>query len=278
VSLQERLGRYKVASFGEAHGAAFSLAAYDPSLKPFSRGSKQRDLARTDELGAKLEALQEMLHASHQQSVLLILQGMDTSGKDGTIRTVLRVVDPLGVRIESFRAPSEGEQAHDFLWRVHARVPGKGELGVFNRSHYEDVLVPFVKGQLDETTRAKRFRQIRDFELMLHESGTALLKCFLHIGFDTQRERLQSRIDHPDKNWKFDLADLEARQHWDDYQLAYEAALAATSTDHAPWYVIPADSKPHRSLMVAELLHQTMSSLGLRYPPSRPELAGIKVK
>ena len=164
---------------------------------------------------------------------------MDTSGKDGTIRAVFHDVDPLGLRIVPFKAPSEREAAHDFLWRVHSQAPAAGELTMFNRSHYEDVLVPRVLKQIDDEECERRYRHIREFEALLADSGTTIVKCFLHISKDEQRARLQARIDDPTKHWKFDVSDLEARKQWDDYQSAYQDALGATSTEYAPWYMIP---------------------------------------
>ena len=256
----------------------FALADFDPAAKPFSTGTKDGDRDRLAAIGAELDALQERLHAQRLQRVLLVLQGMDTSGKDGTVRAVFHDVDPLGLRIVPFKAPTPVEQAHDFLWRVHSQVPAAGELTVFNRSQYEDVLVPVVLGQLDKATCEQRYRQIRDFEAMLAENGTTLIKCMLHISKDEQRARLQARIDDPTKHWKFDVSDLEARKQWDQYQTAYHDALAATSTPYAPWYIIPADSKTHRNVMVAELLLRTLEGLKLEYPPAKESLKGVKVE
>ncbi|MFM0740041.1 polyphosphate kinase 2 family protein [Paraburkholderia xenovorans] len=256
----------------------FSLDAFDPGTKPFSTGSKDSDRARLTEIGAKLDTLQECLHAQQKRRVLLVLQGMDTSGKDGTIRAVFHEVDPLGLRIVPFKAPTPVELAHDFLWRVHAQAPAAGELTIFNRSHYEDLLVPTVLGDLDAAAFEQRCTHIRGFEKLLADSGTAIVKCMLHISKDEQRERLQARIDDPNKHWKFDVADLDARKQWDRYQAAYRDALAATSTDYAPWYVIPADSKTHRNVMVAELLLRTFDALKLEYPPAKESLKGVKVE
>lgn len=256
----------------------FDLSAVDPAAKPFSLGSKEADRERLAAIGAQLDDLQEKLHAQRRQRVLLVLQGMDTSGKDGTVRAVFHDVDPLGLRIVPFRAPSEREAAHDFLWRVHAQAPMAGEFAVFNRSHYEDVLVPRVLKTIDADECERRYRHMRDFEALLADSGTTIVKCFLHISKDEQRERLQARIDDPTKHWKFDVSDLEARKQWDAYQDAYAAALGATSTDEAPWYIIPADSKTHRNLMVAELLLRTMQGMKLEFPAAKESLKGVKVE
>ncbi|AOI93677.1 polyphosphate kinase 2 family protein [Burkholderia pseudomultivorans] len=262
----------------EKAAAAFTLDAFDPGAKPFSSGSKDADRERLAVVSSQLDVLQECLHTQQKKRVLLVLQGMDTSGKDGTVRAVFHEVDPLGLRIVPFKAPTPIEAAHDFLWRVHAQVPAAGELAIFNRSHYEDVLVPRVLDQIDDKECERRYRQIRDFETMLVENGTTIVKCFLHISKDEQRERLQARIDDPTKHWKFDISDLDARKHWDAYQSAYRDALAATSAEDAPWYVIPANSKTHRNVMIAELLLRTMTDMKLEFPPPKPELEGVKVR
>jgi PPK2 family polyphosphate:nucleotide phosphotransferase len=256
----------------------FDLNAYDTAAKPFSTGTKESDRALLATLGAQLDGLQECLHAQRRRQVLLVLQGMDTSGKDGTIRAVFHEVDPLGLRIVPFGVPTAHELAHDFLWRVHAQAPANGEMTIFNRSHYEDVLVPRVLKQIDADECERRYQHIRRFEELLADSGTAILKCFLHISKDEQRARLQARIDDPTKHWKFSLSDLEARKQWDPYQQAYRDALAATSTPIAPWYVVPADSKTHRNVMVAQLLRRVLDGLHLEYPPPKESLKGIRVE
>ncbi|MBU9680837.1 polyphosphate kinase 2 family protein [Burkholderia multivorans] len=279
MAKQPSLDDFRVPYFKHGKdGAAFRLDAFDPSAKPFSSGSKDADRERLSVVSTELDVQQERLHTQQKKRVLLVLQGMDTSGKDGTVRAVFRDVDPLGLRIVPFKAPTPIEAAHDFLWRVHAQVPAAGELAIFNRSHYEDVLVPRVLGTIDDKECERRYRQIRDFETMLAENGTTIVKCFLHISKDEQRERLQARIDDPTKHWKFDIADLDARKHWDAYQAAYRDALAATSAEHAPWYVIPANSKTHRNVMIAELLLRAMTEMKLQYPPPKPELEGVKVR
>ncbi len=272
------LDDYRVPYFDDKKAAKFSLDALDPAAKPFSAGNKDADRDLLSAIGTKLDALQERLHAQRSQRVLLVLQGMDTSGKDGTIRGVFHEVDPLGLRIVAFRAPTPTEAAHDFLWRVHLQAPGAGELAVFNRSQYEDVLVPRVMGQIDEAECARRYRQIREFEALLAENHTSIIKCMLHISKDEQRRRIQARIDDPTKHWKFDVSDLEARKHWDAYQAAYRDALAATSTEYAPWFVVPADSKTHRNVMVGQLLLRLMEGLKLEFPPGKESLKGVKIE
>ena len=278
MAKKPELDDFRVPFFNDGKKAEqFALDTFDPAVKPFSTGSKESDRARLAEIGEQLDALQERLHTQTRQRVLLVLQGMDTSGKDGTVRAVFHEVDLLGLRIVSFKAPTPVEAAHDFLWRVHAQAPAAGELTVFNRSHYEDVLVPVVLGTLDDAARELRYRHIRQFEALLAESGTTIVKCMLHISKDEQRARLQARIDDPDKHWKFDVSDLEARKLWGKYQTAYRDALAATSTEIAPWYVIPADSKTHRNVMIAELLLRALDGLKIEYPPAKASLKGLKV-
>ncbi|HEY4295543.1 MAG TPA: PPK2 family polyphosphate kinase [Paraburkholderia sp.] len=279
MAKQPELDDFRVPYFDDGKKKSkFSLDDFDPAAKPFSSGSKDADRVRLSEIGAQLDTQQERLHAQRKRRVLLVLQGMDTSGKDGTIRAVFHEVDPLGLRIVPFKAPTPVELAHDFLWRVHSQAPAAGELTIFNRSHYEDLLVPTVLGDLDAQGFEQRCNHIRQFEEMLAYSGTTIIKCMLHISKDEQRARLQARIDDPSKHWKFDLADLDARKQWDAYQSAYRDALAATSTEYAPWYVIPADSKTHRNVMVAELLLRALAELKLDYPPAKDSLKGIKVE
>jgi PPK2 family polyphosphate:nucleotide phosphotransferase len=243
-------------------------------------GAKQRERALTSELIGQIAHFQEMLFAGHKQKLLLVLQGMDTSGKDGTTRALFSEskISPMGLRAVGFTAPSERERAHDYLWRVHVHVPGAGQIAVFNRSHYEDVLVPRVLGDIDGKETKRRYAQIRDFERMLSETGTTILKIFLHISKDEQKERLQERLDDPEKHWKFDPADLAARAQWDSYQRAYEDAIGATNADHAPWYIVPADSKTHRNLIVAHLLLETMQDMKLAWPAPKADLDKVKVE
>lgn len=264
---------YRVARSGK-----FKLSSIDPGATPFLEGSEAEQRERLDALAVRLDELQNLLHAEGRRKLLLVLQGMDTSGKDGTIRWVFSRTSPLGVRVAAFKVPSEEERAHDFLWRCHAVVPRSGEIIVWNRSHYEDVLVPAVEGWIGNAELRQRHAQINDFERLLFETGTVVVKCMLHIGRDEQRERLQARVDTPGKQWKFSLGDLEVRKKWDAYQQAYETALAATSTAHAPWHVIPADSKRHRNLMIAQLLVETLEQMKLLAPAPDPALQGLKVE
>ncbi len=256
----------------------FSLAKLDPGAKPWSSGAKEADKTRVDTLAMELDTLQDLFYADKRYKLLVVLQGTDTSGKDGTVRAVFSRTSPLGVHTVGWKAPSEEERAHDYLWRIHRQMPGSGETMIFNRSHYEDVLVPVVKGWITPEQTEQRFRHINDFERLLAETGTVILKFMLHIGFDEQRQRLQERVDDPTKRWKFSMGDLEVRKQWADYQNAYDALLRATSTPHAPWTVVPANSKTHRNLMIASIVHDKLQSLGLRYPPDDPAQAGLRIQ
>ena len=254
-----------------------TMADFDPSAKPFSLGNKQKDKAAVDALAVELDALQNLFYADKRFKLLVILQGTDTSGKDGTLRDVFNRMSPLGVHTMGWKSPTDDERAHDYLWRIHQQVPAAGEIMLFNRSHYEDVLVPPVNGWITAEQTVQRFAHINDFERMLSETGTLVLKFMLHISFDEQRERLQERIDDPAKHWKFNLNDLNARKQWKHYQKAYEALLNATSTPWAPWTVVPANSKSHRNVMVASLVRDAVQKMGLRYPAGDPALNGIKI-
>jgi PPK2 family polyphosphate:nucleotide phosphotransferase len=232
---------------------------------------------RVSEWIERLSDLQNRLWAEAQRSVLIVLQGMDASGKDGTIRRVFSGVNPQGCRVVSFKAPTPIEKAHDFLWRVHQYLPARGEIGIFNRSHYEDVVAARVLGVIDDDTRKRRYDEIVAFEDMLRNEGTRLLKIFLHISRDEQRERLQERLDKPEKRWKFNPDDLSARERWDEYQHLYEEALSATSTKRAPWYVVPADHKWVRDVAVAQLLVKTLEKLDPQYPEPAEGVDSIEI-
>jgi PPK2 family polyphosphate:nucleotide phosphotransferase len=255
---------------------AFSSRAANPELSK-SKG-KALDIKRTAALIGRISALQDKLYAQHKQKVLLILQGMDTSGKDGTIRVMFNGISPMGVKAAAFKAPTDNELAHDYLWRVHQQGPVKGEIAIFNRSHYEDVLITKVQGIIDAKECERRYAQIRDFERMLAETGTVIVKVFLHISREEQRQRLQERLDDPDKQWKFNPADVEQRKKWGDYQRAYERAIRETNAPHAPWYIVPANSKTHRNLVVASLLLETLEDMDLAYPEPHPDLSSFTVE
>ena len=228
-------------------------------------------------LNSRVEELQELLYADGRHKVLVVLQATDTGGKDGTIRHVFEGVNPQGVKVASFKRPTEVELAHDYLWRVHRHTPASGEIVVFNRSHYEDVLVVRVHGLVPEKHWKKRYDHIRNFEQLLADEGTTIVKIFLHISKHEQRERLQQRLDDPERHWKFAMGDLDERKHWDDYQEAFAAMLEKTSTDDAPWYVIPADRKWFRNLVISQLLIDTLESLNLRYPENEDDLEDVTI-
>ncbi|MEG3000368.1 MAG: polyphosphate--nucleotide phosphotransferase [Comamonas sp.] len=254
------------------------LSRFDPASKPFASGKgKSQDKARVLELAQELDGLQNIFYADRRFKLLVILQGMDAAGKDGTLRGVFGQMSPLGVRTVGWKAPTEIEKAHDYLWRIHQQVPGAGEVVVFNRSQYEDVLVPVVNGWLTPEQQRQRYAQINDLERMLSETGTIVVKFMLHISQDEQRLRLQERLDDPTKHWKFDQNDLQVRAQWHDYQQAYAHLLAATHTPWAPWTIVPADSKTHRNLMIATVLREVLHNLDLRYPPGDPALEKITV-
>ncbi|MDH3706101.1 MAG: polyphosphate kinase 2 family protein [Acidimicrobiia bacterium] len=239
--------------------------------------TKDEGRKRFDERNERLEVLQELLYADGSQKLLVVLQATDTGGKDGTIRRVTDGLNPQGVKVASFKKPTELELAHDYLWRVHAHMPRSGEMTIFNRSHYEDVLVVRVHGLVPEDRWSKRYGQIRAFEQMLADEGTTIVKLFLHISEHEQAERLQARLDDPAKHWKFSLGDLDERKRWDDYQEAFRRMLAETSTADAPWYVIPADRKWYRDLVVAHILVQTLEGLDLAYPPNVDDLSDVVI-
>lgn len=254
-----------------------SLKEFKAAAKPFSTGSKAADQGAVTQLAEELDALQNLFYADRRFKLLVVLQGTDTSGKDGTVRGVFGRTSPLGVHTVGWKAPTEAERDHDYLWRIHQKMPGAGEMTVFNRSHYEDVLVPTVNGWITPEQTQQRYEHIKDFERLLAETGTVILKFMLHISKDEQRQRLQERVDDPTKHWKFSLGDLEVRKQWDDYQAAYEALLNATSTPWAPWTIVPADSKTHRNLMIATVVRDTLKALKLRYPPDDPALNGLRI-
>ena len=257
---------------------ARALKDFDPAAKPYSIGDKKTDIAATETLASELDGLQNLFYADKRFKLLVILQGTDTSGKDGTVRGVFNRMSPLGVHTVGWKAPTEDERAHDYLWRIHQKMPGNGEIMIFNRSHYEDVLVPPVNGWITPKQTEQRYAQINDFERMLTDNGTAILKFMLHISFEEQRQRLQERIDDETKHWKFAQGDIEVRKQFKPYQKAYEALLNATSTPYAPWTVVPANSKSHRNLMIATILRDAMLKLKLRFPPGDPALTGLTIR
>lgn len=260
------------------HGTQVKLSKWDPNDTGDFKGGKKEGLVQLEKLNGKLETLQELLFAEHVHKLLVVLQAMDTGGKDGAIRRVFDGVNPAGVRVASFKAPTAEELDHDYLWRVHRAAPGNGELVVFNRSHYEDVIVVRVHELVPPEVWGKRFDQINEFERMLAENGTTILKFYLHIDKDEQKERLQARLDDPLKRWKFRLADLEERKLWQDYMQAYEDVLSKTSTDYAPWYIAPANHKWFRDLVISSALVETLEGLKMKFPESEADLDGVVIE
>lgn len=259
--MMNQLLRYRI-----EQGSRIKLDEWDPNdTRPFS-DDKQEGRDRLNHLCSLLRDLQEVLFAERKHKVLVVLQGMDTSGKDGTIKSVFKEVNPQGLIVKSYKVPSEEELSHDYLWRIHQYAPENGKITIFNRSHYEDVLVVRVHGIVSHETCKKRYAQIRDFERMLHEEGALILKFFLHIDKEEQKERFQKRLDNPEKNWKFNLGDLKERALWPDYMKAYEDAISNTSTPWAPWHIIPSNNKWRRDLIIASLIVDALESLDMKYP------------
>jgi PPK2 family polyphosphate:nucleotide phosphotransferase len=241
----------------------------------YNKETAAADLAPVME---RLDHLQHRLFAEGKQALLVVLQARDAAGKDGVIRTVFTGLNPAGLRVTSFKVPAGAEAEHDYLWRVHAAVPQKGQIGVFNRSHYEDVLVVRVRNLVPEARWSKRFEHIRNFEQMLADEGTTIVKLFLNISSEEQRERFQDRIDDPEEQWKFRAGDLEDRKLWDKYTKAYDDALTETNTADAPWFVIPADHKWARNLAVANVLVDALERMDPQLPPAEPGIEGLKVE
>jgi PPK2 family polyphosphate:nucleotide phosphotransferase len=264
-------GRWRVAP-----GTKVDLGEIDARSTDGAPGDKADTQEVVDGLHEELAGLQERLYAEGERSLLVVLQAIDAGGKDGTIKHVFRGLNPAGSRVVSFKVPSEEERSHDFLWRVHARTPAKGEVVVFNRSHYEDVLVVRVHDLVPEKVWRPRYEFINDFEANLAAAGTRIVKLYLHISKEEQAERFRARLDDPSKRWKFRTGDLEERKRWDDYVGAFEEAISRTSTDHAPWYVIPADRKWYRNWAVSRILVETLEDMDPRYPPAE-DLSGVEV-
>ncbi len=258
-------------------GSRFRISRVDAAATPGFAGGKAKTAKVLADLSRRLHVLQERLWAEQRRKVLVVLQGLDTSGKDGTISHVFEGVNPLGVKVVAWKAPSHDELDRDFLWRIHARVPAAGEITIFNRSHYEDVLAVRVHGLVPRAVWKARYAQINDFERLLAESGTTILKFFLHIDRDEQKRRLEERLDDPEKRWKLRPEDLADRRRWDDYMAAYETAIGRTSTAQAPWFVVPANKKWYRNLVVAAVLVRTLERMRLEAPAPAEDLRGLKI-
>ena len=260
-------------SFQLKAGKKVSINDFDPSSTGDFEGGKKDGLDQLKGLLQQLDALQELLYAERKHRVLIVLQAMDTGGKDGTIRRVFEGVNPQGVRVASFKAPTQAELDHDYLWRIHQQVPGKGEMVIFNRSHYEDVLIVRVHQLVPAKVWKARYKQINDFERLLSQEGTLILKFFLNISLEEQKERLQARLEDETKQWKYNPADLQERRLWNDYMQAYEDVLNETTTAYAPWHVIPSNHKWFRDLAVAHTIVQGLKDLKMEYPKPNFDVA-----
>ena len=252
------------------------LAKRDPGARVGAPGKKE-GVVRLEQHVARLGVLHNRLYAESTRAVLLVLQGMDASGKDGTIRSVFSGVNPQGCRVQSFKAPAVDELAHDYLWRIHNVCPARGEIVIFNRSHYEDIVAVRVRKLAADAVWQRRYEQIRTFEKMLTDEGTTIVKVFLHLSSDEQRTRLQERLDDPEKRWKFRASDLDDRARWDEFAAAYEDALRETSTDWAPWYVVPADHNWSRNLAVSEILIAVLEQLDPKVPKPEPGVEKMRI-
>jgi PPK2 family polyphosphate:nucleotide phosphotransferase len=258
-------------------GRKVNLQDFDPASTSGFNGNKKAGVAAVQALVQELDALQELLYAEHRHRVLIVLQAMDTGGKDGTIRRVFEGVNPQGVRVAGFKVPTPSEMDHDYLWRIHQQTPGKGEIVIFNRSHYEDVLTVRVHALIPESAWKARYQQINDFERILAEEGTLILKFFLHISLDEQKQRLKDRLNDETKQWKYNPGDLQERALWKQYQQAYEDVLHLTNTAYAPWYVVPSDHKWFRDLVVATAIVEGLQALKMQYPkPSFDVAAALR--
>jgi len=247
-------------------GKPVDLNDWDPDDTSASPWKKKDAKEESDKLDNKLDQLQEMLYVEHKRSLLIVLQGMDTSGKDGVIRSVFQGVNPSGVRVVHYRQPSEEEKDHGFLWRAYKQIPGKGELTIFNRSHYEGVLVERVHNIVPKEVWQKRYEEINEFEQLVSQEGNTILKFFLHIGFEEQKKRILARIQDPTKEWKFSEDDIRERKFWPEYMKAYQDALTKTSTNSAPWFLIPSNHKWFRDILVASIIVETLESFKMSYP------------
>ena len=261
-------------------GDKLKLEEIDQNEKElFAHGGKDEHLPYFDVLREELQLLQKVLYAESKRRVLVVIQAMDTGGKDGCVKNVFSQVDPQGIRVKSFKKPSANELNHDFLWRIHNNVPGNGEIMVFNRSHYEDIIAVRVKKLFPDKVWKRRYQHVVDFERMLAEEGTVIVKIFLHISKDEQRQRLQARLDNPGKHWKFHPDDLKDRKSWGKFMNAYEDLIEKTSKKHAPWYVVPSDRKWYRNLCVARIMVDTLKRLDMQFPevtwdPSKVRIDG----
>jgi PPK2 family polyphosphate:nucleotide phosphotransferase len=251
------------------------LADYDPeNTLGWDKGHKMK--ASLAESLERIDKLQYLLYAEHKHALLIVLQGRDAAGKDGTIRHVMSGVNPQGCTVTPFKKPTPDEMSHDYLWRIHKAVPEYGDIGIFNRSVYEDVLVVRVHNLVPKDVWSRRYDQINEFEELLHDNRIKIIKFFLHISKDEQKKRFQQRIDDPDRRWKISQADFDERKFWDDYTAAYEDVLAKCSTDHAPWFVIPSNKKWFRNLAVSHIIAETLEDMNMKFPPPTIDVKDLK--
>lgn len=258
-------------------GRVVDLDALPTTAEPFHSDRKAAEKEH-EALRLTLRDWQYKLYAEGKRKLLVVLQALDAGGKDGTIRRVFEGVNPQGVQVTSFKVPTQEELSRDYLWRIHKAVPGAGMIGIFNRSHYEEVLVVRVENIVPEAVWRKRYEQINQFEKLLADTGMVIVKIYLHISAEEQKERLQSRLQDPTKNWKFEMADLEKRRHWDAYRLAFNEALTQCNTADAPWYVIPADKKWYRDLAISRVLVHTLEQMNPQYPVSKEDWSHIEIE
>ncbi len=271
------MGGIQTDGYRVKEGEKVRLDKWSPDDSSSFSGGEAEALEESKKLTLKLEGLQELLYAVHKHKVLIVLQAMDTGGKDGTIRKVFEGVNPQGVRVAHFRVPTPEEADHDFLWRVHSQTPASGQMVIFNRSHYEGVLVERVHGLVPEETWSRRYKEIVHFEKLLHEDHGVIMKFYLHIDEAEQKRRIQERLNDPAKQWKFSLSDVQERKFWPEYLAAYEDAMQNTSTDYSPWYVIPSNKKWFRDLLVSTIIVEKLEKLGMEYPKLAVDPKSIKL-
>ena len=258
-------------------GKKVKLGKWDPDdTLGWEKGHKTTDVL--DKACERLDKLQYLLYAEHKRALLIVLQGLDAAGKDGTIRHVMSGVNPQGCTVTPFKTPSAEEMQHDFLWRIHKAVPEYGDIGIFNRSHYEDVLIVRVHNLVPKDVWSSRYDQINEFEELLHDNNVKVVKFFLHISKDEQKKRFEQRIDDPDRRWKISEGDFAERKFWDDYTQAYEAALTKCSTKHSPWYVIPSNKKWFRNLAVSHIIVETLEEMHMKFPAPTVDVKKLKWK
>ena len=268
-------GRMKTQQLIPTPGSIVKLGDYDPDYHEDYDKQMSRDGLTA--LQKTMRGLQERLYAESKQSLLIVLQAMDAGGKDGTIKRVFEGVNPQGVQVAGFKAPTKEELSHDFLWRIHQHAPPKGYIGIFNRSHYEDVLVVRVNDLVPEAVWSKRYEHINNYERLLVDGGTRILKFFLHISKHEQKERFQARLDEPTKNWKFSMGDLPVRENWDEYMVAYEAIMTNCNTEYAPWHIVPANRKWYRNLIITKAIVDALKDMDPKYPLPEPGLDNVTI-